>query len=224
MRSARTHIGIANRPVAVKAWPRVALLACGVTIGLFAIVLGVRVAVQRIPSSDTGSLTTVGITPVMPPKPLPTFAFTDEGGHRQSLADFQGRAVALNLWATWCVPCREEMPSLDRLQAKLGGARFEVVAVSIDRQGAAVVRAFYENLGLQSLAIHLDLSGKAPSVLGIDGVPATVLIDAQGREIGLKLGALEWDSQAVIDLLRRVFRLTDIDQAASEARNERSSP
>ena len=116
------------------------------------------------------------------------------------------------------------MPSLDRLQAKLGGARFEVVAVSIDRQGAAVVRAFYENLGLQSLAIHLDLSGKAPSVLGIDGVPATVLIDAQGREIGLKLGALEWDSQAVIDLLRRVFRLTDIDQAASEARNERSSP
>jgi len=77
------------------------------------------------------------------PRPLPPLAFSDEQGKRTSLADFRGRVVLLNIWATWCGPCREEMPTLDRLQAALGGANFEVVALSIDTGGLPVVQAFF---------------------------------------------------------------------------------
>lgn len=138
--------------------------------------------------------------------------------------DFKGRAVVLNLWATWCVPCRQEMPSLDRLQAKLGGPRFQVLAVSIDKQGATVVQPFYRELGLQSLGIYLDPSGQAPSVLGVEGVPVTLLINAQGREIGRKLGALEWDSPAMIDTLRQAFGFAETPQRMPATPEERDSP
>lgn len=84
-----------------------------------------------------------------------------------------------------------------------------MVTVSIDKQGATVVQPFYRELGLRSLGVFLDPSGKAPSVLGIEGVPATLLIDANGREIGRKIGALEWDSLAAIDTLQKAFGLTE---------------
>jgi thiol-disulfide isomerase/thioredoxin len=188
------------------------LPACAAIVGLLAVVLGIRLAVQRVPLQDTASLAAIGITPVTPSRLVPARAFADEAGRSLSLADFKDRAVVLNLWATWCVPCRREMPSLDRLQAKLGGRRFQVIAVSIDKQGTVVVPSFYRELELRSLGIYLDPSGKGPSALGIDGVPATLLIDADGREIGRKLGALEWDSPAVIETLRRTFGLTDAKQ------------
>ena len=111
------------------------------------------------------------------------------------------------------------MPSLDRLQAKLGGARLQVLAVSIDRQGVSVVRPFYRDLGLRALGIDLDPSGQAPSVFEIEGLPATLLIDAQGREIGRKLGPLQWDSAAVIDTLQHVFRLGGSNPQISKERN-----
>jgi thiol-disulfide isomerase/thioredoxin len=212
MRSVRAH-SETHRLVSMKLRHRTwLLLTCAAAFGLLVILLGVRVAVQRVPSQDMAPLAAVRITPVTPPKPIPSFGFADETGHSLSLADFRGRAVVLNLWATWCVPCRKEMPSLDRLQAKLGGPRFQVLAVSIDKQGAAVVQPFYRELGLRSLRIHLDPSGKAPSVLGIEGVPATLLIDTEGREIGRKLGALEWNSPAVIGALRQTFGLAEMTE------------
>jgi thiol-disulfide isomerase/thioredoxin len=149
------------------------LLACAATAGLLVIVLGARMASQRIAPQNTASLAAIGISSVTPPKPVPSFNFADGGNHALSLANFKGRAVVLNVWATWCVPCRQEMPSLDRLQRKLGGPRFQVVAISIDKQGAAVVQPFYRDLGLRALGIYLDASGIAPSVLDIEGVPAT---------------------------------------------------
>jgi thiol-disulfide isomerase/thioredoxin len=179
--------------------------------------------VHRVLSQHTASLATIGISPVTPPKPVPFFGFADNAGHSLSLTDFKGRAVVLNLWATWCVPCRQEMPSLDRLQAKLGGSRFEVLAVSVDKLGAAVVQPFYRELGLRSLGIYLDPSSKAPSVLGIEGVPATLLIDTDGHEIGRKVGPLEWDSPEAIDTLRKVFALTDKTPKTSVAPEERKS-
>jgi len=200
------------------------LRASAVTVGLIVLALGVRELAQRVRSQDTASLTAIGITPVAPPIPASNFHFADGAGRPLSLVDFKGHAVVLNLWATWCVPCREEMPSLDGLQAKLGGTRFQVLAISIDRQGAAVVRPFYRKLELRSLEIYLDPSGKAPSVFDISGVPATLLIDAQGREIGRKLGALAWDSPSVIETLRQVFELTEPTKQVSVAQKERTSP
>src|SRR3546814_20203764 len=83
------------------------------------------------------------------PSALPEVRFTDGGGQPLTLGDFRGKMILLNIWATWCGPCREEMPTLDRLQARLGGPDFEVVALSIDRAGIAVVREFYDEIRVQ---------------------------------------------------------------------------
>jgi thiol-disulfide isomerase/thioredoxin len=225
MRASHTHSETKTPPAAMKVRHRTwLLLACATTVGLLVVVLGARVAVQRVLSQDSALFAAVGVSRVVPPKPVPSVTFADDSGHALSLADFKGRAVVLNLWATWCVPCRREMPSLDRLQSKLGGPRFQVVAVSIDRQGNAVVQPFYRELGLRSLGIYLDPSGNAPTALGIDGLPATLLIDADGREIGRKLGALAWDNQTVIDALRTAFGLTDSTPGPSTTPEERNSP
>jgi thiol-disulfide isomerase/thioredoxin len=181
-------------------------------VGFVAVVLATRLAMRPFLSQEAASLAAIGITPITPPRQVPSLAFVDDAGHSLSLEDFSDRAVVLNLWATWCVPCREEMPALDRLQAKLGGPQFQVLAVSIDKQGATVVPLFYRELGLQSLGIFLDPGGKVASVLGIEGVPATLLIDAKGREIGRKLGAMEWDNPAVVAALRRSFGLAETTQ------------
>jgi thiol-disulfide isomerase/thioredoxin len=135
-------------------------------------------------------------------RPIPDLAFVDGEGHAMSLADFRGRAVLLNIWATWCVPCRTEMPTLDRLQATLGGPDFQVVALSIDRQGDAVIKPFYQQLGLKSLGVYVDQSGKAAGDLHSPGVPITLLIDRTGREIARKLGPADWDSPEMIGLIR----------------------
>lgn len=197
----------ANHHLASKLRHKVWGPLCAATVILPAVVLGIRVAVQHVLSQDTQPLAAIGIASINPPKPVPSLAFADDTGYALSLTDFKGRAAVLNLWATWCVPCRQEMPALDRLQTKLGGSKLQVLAVSIDKQGAAVVQSFYRELGLRSLSIYLDPSGKAPSVLGVDGIPATLLIDAEGREVGRKLGVLEWDSPLVIAALQQAFGL-----------------
>ena len=142
------------------------------------------------------------------PRPLPTLTFLDRDGASKSLADFKGRVVLLNIWATWCVPCRAEMPALDRLQAKLGGQDFEVVALSIDRKGLDVVKPFYAELGLQALGVYIDRSGDAAHALETVGVPTTLLIDREGRELGRKLGPAEWDQPAAVALIQRAIEGT----------------
>ena len=113
--------------------------------------------------------------------------------------------VLLNVWATWCVPCRKEMPTLDRLQARLGGKDFLVIALSIDREGVAPVKRFYQELGLEKLAIYVDPSGKGSQALAIPGVPTTLLIDRQGREIARKMGPAEWDGQEMLSLVEQTM-------------------
>ena len=136
---------------------------------------------------------------------IPELAFEDGTGRTRSLADFRGKLLVLNLWATWCAPCREEMPALDRLQAQLGGARFEVVALSVDPQGAAVARKFFAEVGVKSLALYVDPSSQAAFKLGAVGLPSTLLVDGAGREIGRHIGAAKWDSPEVVaDLRRRI--------------------
>lgn len=137
------------------------------------------------------------------PTPLPELHFVDGQGRGMTFADFRGRLVLLNLWATWCVPCRKEMPTLDRLQAALGGPGFQVVPLSIDRGGLPVVKAFYRQLWLKALGIYNDPTGQAASDLGAVGIPTTLLVDRDGREIGRKAGPADWDSPQAIAVLRR---------------------
>lgn len=136
------------------------------------------------------------------PKPAPKLEFVDAGENRLGLEDFRGKIVVLNLWATWCAPCREEMPSLDRLQAKLGGPDMEVVAISVDRAGLAKSRAFLDDIGAKNLKLYADPSMKILRVLGAVGLPVTIVFDREGREIGRLLGTAEWDGPAAVAMIR----------------------
>lgn len=129
------------------------------------------------------------------PEPLPELAFLDGAGAERSLKDWEGRVVLLNLWATWCAPCRKEMPALDRLQQALGSDRFEVVALSVDRGGVEKSQQFLDQIKVEALRLYVDPSARATSQLKAVGLPATLLIDAQGREIGRLTGPAEWDSE-----------------------------
>jgi thiol-disulfide isomerase/thioredoxin len=136
---------------------------------------------------------------------LPALVFRDAGGTARSLADWQGRTVLFNLWATWCVPCRKEMPALDRVQAQLGDRHFHIVPLSIDREGVAPVKRFYQEVGVEKLSIYVDPSGRGSHSLAISGVPTTLLIDPEGREVARKMGAAEWDSPEMASLIERTM-------------------
>lgn len=137
-----------------------------------------------------------------PPAPVPALAMADGQGKASGLADFRGKFVLLNVWATWCVSCRKEMPTLDRLQGLLGGPSFEVVALSIDRGGADVARKFYADFGINRLGVYVDASAEAPSKLGLFGLPTTLLVDPDGREIGRLVGPAEWDAPDMVAFLK----------------------
>ena len=136
------------------------------------------------------------------PISVPQVAFQDGEGRGRTLADFHGKMVLVNVWATWCVPCRREMPALDRLQAVLGSDQFEVVALSIDRGGLRAVRAFYDRVGVSRLAPYVDDSGSLATDLGAIGIPTTLLINAEGSEVARLIGPAEWDVPEMIALLR----------------------
>jgi thiol-disulfide isomerase/thioredoxin len=139
------------------------------------------------------------------PVTLPQLHFLDGAGQDRTLDNFRGKVVLLNLWATWCGPCRTEMPILDRLQAELGGPDFEVLPLSIDRRGAEAVRKFYADLGIKHLNIYIDPSSKAGFGLGFLGLPTTILIDREGREVGRLVGPAEWDAPEVIALIKSLI-------------------
>ena len=137
------------------------------------------------------------------PAAVPDLRFVDADGKEVSLLGFKGRPLLLNIWATWCLPCRKEMPSLDRLQAQFEPRKFLVLTLSIDRGGLPAVRKFYADLGLKSLGVYFDKTGDALRKLGLLGIPATLLINADGQEIGRKLGPAEWDSPETMAVLRQ---------------------
>ncbi|HEU4378926.1 MAG TPA: TlpA disulfide reductase family protein [Hyphomicrobiaceae bacterium] len=140
------------------------------------------------------------------PEAVPEVRFQDGNGAEKTLADWRGKVVLVNLWATWCAPCRKEMPALDHLQKELGSSKFEVVAISIDRTGLPGARKFLDETGVKDLALYADPTTKLSSVLRAVGLPVTVLIDAQGREIGRLVGPAEWDSEDAKRLIRAVMQ------------------
>jgi thiol-disulfide isomerase/thioredoxin len=138
----------------------------------------------------------------VPPRPAPVAEFQDADNNSASLLDFGGKVVLLNVWATWCAPCVEEMPALDRLQADLGDEGLVVVALSIDLQGAKVVRPFYEKHGIKHLGIYVDFTNSFSKLIGVDAVPSNLLISRDGLFVGKLIGSADWDSPEAKALLR----------------------
>jgi thiol-disulfide isomerase/thioredoxin len=145
------------------------------------------------------------------PKPVPELSFLDGEGNEVRLADFLGEVVVLNLWATWCAPCRREMPSLDRLQAEYGDDGLEVIALSLDRGDLGKVRAFFAELGIAHLAIYHDPTARAGRELGAPGLPTTIVIDRTGQEVGRLLGPAEWDSAEALEVLEPLIEPSDAE-------------
>jgi thiol-disulfide isomerase/thioredoxin len=137
-----------------------------------------------------------------PRKEVADVTFTDASGKAHSLKEWRGRVVLVNLWATWCAPCRKEMPALAALQQKLGSPDFEVVAISVDRKGAEVAAPFLAEIGVTALALYVDPSTLVLEKLRAAGLPATFLIDRQGREIGRLFGPADWNGADAERLVR----------------------
>lgn len=134
--------------------------------------------------------------------------FVDGEGNEVRLADFAGKVVVLNLWATWCPPCRTEMPSLDRLAGAMAGADLEVVALSTDRGGPERIRKFFDEIGVEHLDVYQDARMQLAREAGAVGLPVTLLLDRQGREVGRVTGDAEWDSPEAKALIGRLIELT----------------
>jgi thiol-disulfide isomerase/thioredoxin len=139
------------------------------------------------------------------PLRLPDIGFRDAEGGERHLADWRGRTVLLNLWATWCLPCRKEMPALDALEGKLGGAPFEVIAVNIDTRDPGKPRAWLKEVGIDRLGYYADPSAKVfqdlKTVGRAAGMPTTLLVDPMGCEIGTVAGPADWASEDALKLI-----------------------
>lgn len=134
------------------------------------------------------------LLPAEAPGPTPDLPFFDADGDRFTLADFGGKLVLVNFWATWCAPCRHEMPSLDRLYKAMGGNEFTVLAISIDRGGAEAAGPFLAEIGVEDLPVFYDPKGALSRASGVYGLPVTILLDGEGRELARLVGPAEWDS------------------------------
>lgn len=133
-----------------------------------------------------------------------TTAFTDEEKNQKTFADFEGKYVLVNFWATWCAPCRHEMPSLNKLQADLGGENFEVVTIATGHNPVPAIRTFFSKAEITDLPILLDPKQDLARQMSVFGLPATIILDPQGREIARLRGDAEWadeNAYAVINAL-----------------------
>jgi thiol-disulfide isomerase/thioredoxin len=145
------------------------------------------------------------VRPTEEARKLPLLAFQDAGGATKTLSDWKGRTVLVNLWATWCIPCRKEMPALDALQEKLGSPQFEVVAVNIDTRNPDKPKAWLADIGAKHLAYYADANAKVfqdlKAVGKAIGMPTTILVDPNGCEIASLAGPAEWASPDGVKLI-----------------------
>lgn len=118
------------------------------------------------------------------------------------LSHFKGKTILVNLWATWCGPCRHEMPTLDKLQAQLGSDKFEVVTLNVDRKSTAGAEAFFSEIGIKNLSLYADPTTKAMRSLRARGLPMTMLVNTDGQEVGRIFGPADWSSKEAINLIQ----------------------
>ena len=141
------------------------------------------------------------------PRQLPDFEFSDASGRSLTLSRLSGSFILVNVWATWCPPCRKEMASLDRLALRLADKGIKIVPISIDVSGVPSVRTFYSDLGLKNLPIYVDPSKAIVDALGIIGIPTTLLIGPDGREIARMAGPAKWDAPEAV---KRIMELAGL--------------
>ena len=139
--------------------------------------------------------------PASPPQPAPELLFTDLDGKTATLADFKGKLLVLNLWATWCHPCLEEMPALEQLQVNVPD-KLVVAAVSEDRSGKKIVEPFLDKLGLKKVKIYLDPKSDIGHAFDVRGLPTSIVIGPDGKVLGKVEGAAEWDSVEMYGVLK----------------------
>lgn len=139
------------------------------------------------------------------PLPVPDLPFNDETGAMHSLADFRGKVVLVNFWATWCVPCREEMPTLNALQREMGGDDFAVVTIASGRNPQGQIDRFFKQSEITDLPRYQDESQRIARGMGIIGLPVSVLIDTNGHEVARLIGEADWNDKAAHDLIKAVI-------------------
>ena len=139
------------------------------------------------------------------PAPASELPFERADGTEGSLADYAGRHVVLNFWATWCAPCREEMPSLQNLQDQLGGESFTVVTLATGFNQPQAIRRFFEETGVTDLTQHRDINQQIAREMGVFGLPITVILDPEGREIARLRGDAHWDSPEAIAVIEALL-------------------
>jgi thiol-disulfide isomerase/thioredoxin len=153
------------------------------------------------------------LTMATAPLRLPDLAFEDAEGKPKKLSDWRGHTVLVNLWATWCVPCRKEMPALDNLQTRLGGPNFEVVAINIDTRDPEKPKNFLKEVNLTRLGYFSDQKAKVfqdlKAIGRALGMPTSVLVDGEGCEIATIAGPAEWDSDDAVKLIAAAARPAD---------------
>lgn len=130
------------------------------------------------------------------PQPVPQTEFERADGTPGTLAEYQGRHIVLNFWATWCAPCRVEMPMLSNLQTEMGGEAFEVVTIATGRNPPPAMKKFFDEIGVTNLPLHRDPRSALAREMGIFGLPITVILDPEGREIARLQGDAHWDSDS----------------------------
>ena len=184
----------------------------------FVILASVAVSLGYIPSAQTAADSAevaLGFERTEPPAALRDVRFTDDQGKAITLADKRGRVVLMNFWATWCLPCVREMPSLDRLQAKFDKSVFEVVLISEDRD-PAVIEPFFQRLGLTNMTAYHDPRFRLSRQLAVPGLPTSLLIDHRGFEVGRVIGSAELDSPEALELIRRYTVGSPLKAVAAE--------
>src|SRR5947209_2546422 len=165
--------------------------------------------------SDTPGRTTLGeFVPSSEPFPAPDISVADGAGQTTRWSDLRGKLVLINLWATWCGPCLREMPSLERLQSRLG-ERIAVLAVSEDRGGNKAVEPFIEKLGLKSVKIYIDPKSEVGHAFEVRGLPTSFLIGRNGKVLGRVEGAAEWDSPKILGVLEPLLSGDGVVKASS---------
>ena len=135
------------------------------------------------------------------PQQLPGETFTDPEGNAYTLADYAGKIVLVNFWATWCAPCREEMPDLDALNADMAGEDFEVVTIASGRNSLSGIRAFFEEEQIETLPILLDPQGQLSRRAGVLGLPVSILMNREGREIARLQGGAHWNDAPAREII-----------------------